>query len=96
MNSAVSLEEASRDFPALLRALAASHREAVILENGRRIAKIIPFADDALASEEELKSYEGFHTAWLRETTEEEREAFARDIEAGRSVVMQDIPNRWD
>jgi antitoxin (DNA-binding transcriptional repressor) of toxin-antitoxin stability system len=95
VNSAVTIEEASRDFPALLKAVSESRCETVILKDGKGIAKIIPFPED-VTDEEKLKAYDDFHASWLRETSEAEREAFARDIESGRTMVIQDIPNRWD
>ncbi len=72
-----------------------SQCETVILKDGKGIAKIIPFTEPD-ADEEKLKAYDDFHASWLRETSDAEREAFARDIESGRSTVIQDIPNRWD
>ena len=96
MNATLTVEEAGRDFSALLEDVEKFHREAVITRGGRPVAKVVPFAASGMADDVALEKYRRFHERWAAETTGEDREAFARDIESARQVVNQAIPNRWE
>lgn len=95
MNTAVTVDEAAGNFRSLLERLSAMQQSAVITREGRPIARIVPFPG-VLTGEARLTSIRRGMERWYASTTEEEREAFARDIESARTVVDQTVRNKWE
>lgn len=95
MNTAVTLDEAAGDFRSLIARLRAIQQDVVVTSDGRPIARIVPF-QSVLTGEARIASIGSSMERWYANTTEEERESFARDIESARTVVDQTIPNRWE
>jgi ketosteroid isomerase-like protein len=95
MTVAMPLSEAARTLQALVHNARVTKHETVLTEYGEDVAVIVPIPPKRSA-EERLKHLEDLMEWWESTTTEEEREAFARDIESGRETIDQRIPDRWE
>jgi antitoxin (DNA-binding transcriptional repressor) of toxin-antitoxin stability system len=94
MSVSVPLQEAASSLLALVAKARSSHQEMVLTENGEPIAKLVPFPPKR-TREEVIKSIRELQEWWMSVTTEEERESFAQDIEAGRKTVGQIQGDPW-
>lgn len=94
MSVSVPLDEAAGSLLALVAKARSSHEEMVLTDNGEPVAKLVPFPPKR-SREETVKHLRDLQEWWMSVTTEEEREAFARDIEAGRKTVDQTLRDPW-
>ena len=94
MTVAVPLNKAARTLGELVNQLHKNHTETVLTKNGKPVAKLVAIPTPPAAGRQ--AEFEKQMAEWYANTTEEDREAFARDIERGREVVEQTIPRSWD
>jgi prevent-host-death family protein len=94
MTVALPLNEAARTLQALVREARVTNHETILTENGEEVAVIVPIPPKR-SHEERVRHIAETMKWWEENSTEEEREAFARDIESARLTVDQHVPDRW-
>ena len=90
----LTVDEAARDLPAVIRRMFKRGEHAVLTEAGRPVAEIVP-----LASAGGAKTGAELAAIWASRTRlpAEEAESFARDVEVARNTLNRPpVPPPWE
>jgi prevent-host-death family protein len=96
MTVALPLSEAARTLQALVREARVTNHETILTENGEEVAVIVPIPPKR-SHEERVQHIAETMKWWEENTTNEEREDFARDLEAAHEIYNQPVRfTSWD